>query len=126
MKNLKKLQAQAKTAISNGDFSSAIQVLNGLLAQDEKNTAYLMMRGEALLRAEVYEPALSDYAKVVEAEPHNVDALNNFAVALIRCNRQVEAEKIFEYVLELQPNNFDAHTSTFVTFTNHFDNQKKV
>jgi len=109
LKNLDKLQAQARKAIRNGDFLSAIKTLNTLLEKNSSHTTYLMMRGEALLRAEIYDDALQDYAKVVEQEPRNVDALSNFAVALIRCNRQLEAQKILEYVLEIDPNNFDAH-----------------
>ncbi len=109
LKNPEKIQAQARKAIQSGNFQFAIQILSDLLAKDPRNTSHLMMRGEALLRAESYEDALTDYAQVVEQEANNVDALSNFAVALIRCNRQVEAQKILEYVLEIEPDNFSAH-----------------
>jgi tetratricopeptide (TPR) repeat protein len=65
-----------------------------------------MMRGEAYLRSEEFENALSDYAKVVEADNKNILALNNFSLALIRCNKPDEAKEIIEYVHELDPENF--------------------
>jgi hypothetical protein len=68
-----------------------------------------MLRGEAYLRLENYESALRDLAKVVEADDKNITALVNFSVALIRCNMQTDAKPVLEYVLELDPKNFDAH-----------------
>jgi len=109
MKKPPKLKTKAQTAIDLGRYVSAIEILNPLIDAAPTDVSYLMMRGEALLRNENYEDALTDYAKVVELENNNISALNNFGVALLRCNRYKEAKSILEYVIELEPNNFDAH-----------------
>lgn len=108
MKNEAKFR-KAQRAIVDTNYNVAITILNDLLSEDEQNIEYLMSRGEAYLRVERYEDGLVDYAKVVEINNKNLVALNNFAAALIRCNRQIEAKKILEYLLELDPNSFDAY-----------------
>jgi tetratricopeptide (TPR) repeat protein len=104
-KSLKKIQK----ALSTGNYSVAIKYLDRLLEVNQNNLPLLMSRGEAHLRSENFEAGLLDLAKVVEADNKNVTALINFSVALIRCNMQIDAKPVLEYVLELDPQNFDAH-----------------
>jgi tetratricopeptide (TPR) repeat protein len=109
MSNPKKILIKAEKAMSRGHFSKAIEHLDELLLAHPEEQKYLMMRGEAHLRSENYESGLVDFAKVVEADSKNIRALVNFAVALIRCNKQNDAKDILEYVLELDPESYDAH-----------------
>jgi len=104
-KNFKKVQ----NALSSQQHLEAINILNRLLQIDSKNEMkYLQLRGEAYLKSEQYELGLIDLAKVVEVDNKNIPALVNFSAALIRCNRQPDAKDILEYILELDPENFDA------------------
>ena len=90
------------------DYSKAIVALNQLIEKAPKNIELLMMRGEAYLHLEQFEFGLIDFAKVVELDNANKVALVNFGVALIRCNRQPDAKETLEYLLDIDPNNFDA------------------
>jgi len=109
MSNENKLLNKINRDMAGGNFSSAIESLDKILAIKPSNSNLLMLRGEAHLRLENFESALLDLAKVVEAENKNITALVNFSVALIRCNMQIDAKPVLEYVLELDPKNFDAH-----------------
>ena len=89
-------------------FQKAIDALSQLIKKSPQSIELLMMRGEAYLHLERFESGLIDFAKVVELDNTNKVALVNFGVSLIRCNRQPDAKDILEYLLEIDPNNFDA------------------
>ena len=95
--------------LAKGHYKSAIHKLDELLLINPLDIKLLMLRGGAHLRSENFEAGLLDLAKVVEADNKNITALINFSAALIRCNMQNEAKPVLEYVLELDPQNFDAH-----------------
>ena len=97
---------KAEKLLHGGSYAEAIQLLSRLLGLEPDHKSCLMMRGEAYLRSEQFENALIDYAKVVEKNNKNILALNNFSLALIRCNKYHEAKEIIQYVHELEPNNF--------------------
>jgi Flp pilus assembly protein TadD len=97
---------KAKKLLRSGSFAEAIQLLSRLLGKVPNDQSCLLMRGEAYLKSEQFENALTDYAKVVEVDNKNILALNNFSLALTRCNRPHEAKEIIQYVHELDPNNF--------------------
>jgi len=109
MSTINKQVRKAEQAMASGRFAVAIAHLDSLLRDNPNEMKFLMMRGEAYLRIENYEAGLVDFAKVVEADNKNITALVNFAAALIRCNKQNDAKDILEYVLELDPDSFDAH-----------------
>ena len=97
---------KAEKLLHSGSYAEAIQLLSSLLGKAPNHASCLMMRGEAYLRNEQFENALTDYAKVVEADSKNILALNNFSLALIRCNKPHEAKEIIQYIHELDPDNF--------------------
>lgn len=99
---------QAKKAMNSRSYQKAIDILNQLIKNVPESIEFLMMRGEAYLHLERFESGLIDFAKVVELDNTNKIALVNFGVALIRCQRQPDAKDILEYLLEIDPNNFDA------------------
>jgi tetratricopeptide (TPR) repeat protein len=96
-------------ALANNNYKLAIENLTFLLQSRPADIELLMARGEAYLRNEDFEKGLTDLAKVVEVDNKNIRALVNFSVALIRCNMQIDAKSVLEYVLELDSKNFDAH-----------------
>lgn len=104
--NKQLLKAQQQLRI--GAYSKAIKILNKHLKASPADISGLMLRGEAYLRGEQFECALTDYAKVVEADSKNILALNNFSLALIRCGKPHEAKEVIAYVHELDSNNFPA------------------
>jgi tetratricopeptide (TPR) repeat protein len=98
----------AKQAMNARAYSKAIGLLSPLIEKQPLSIELLMMRGEAYLHLEQFEAGLIDFAKVVELDNTNKVALVNFGVALIRCNRQPDAKDILEYLLDIDPENFDA------------------
>ena len=102
--NKKLLKAQQY--LRDGYYSKAIEILDKYLKNSPTDYSGLMLRGEAFLRNEQFELALIDYAKIVESDNKNILALNNFSLALIRCNKPNEAKEIIQYVHELEPDNF--------------------
>lgn len=102
--NKKLLKAQQY--LRDGSYLKAIEILDKYLKNSPTDHSGLMLRGEAFLRNEQFELALIDYAKVVETDNKNILALNNFSLALIRCNKPHEAKEIIQYIHELDPDNF--------------------
>lgn len=109
MNKLVKNFKAAQKALQSGQYLRAISYVDEILLSQPNNLECLMIRGEANLRSENYEAGVVDYAKVVEVDSTNITALVNFSVGLIRCDRQEDAKSILEYVLELDPNKFDAY-----------------
>lgn len=108
MKKTNKIVQKADKAFHEGRFRDAIKLFNQLIKSDSDNFDYYFKRGQALLRIEDFEAALTDCAKTVQLNNKNINALTNFGAALIRCQKISEAKEILEYALELEPNNFDA------------------
>jgi len=100
---------KAQQNLRSGCYAESIEILDKHLKRSPGDISGLMLRGEAFLRSEKFEAALSDYAKVVEADSKNILALNNFSLALIRCGKPHEAKDVIAYVHELDPNNFPAY-----------------
>jgi len=103
---------KAQKYLRTGYYAKAIEILNTHLKVNTEDLSALMLRGEAFLRGEQFESALTDYAKIVEKDSKNILALNNFSIALIRCNKYTEAKEIIAYVHELDPNNFPAYINS--------------
>lgn len=97
---------KAEKLLHSGFYVEAIHLLSRLIGKAPNHASCLMMRGEAYLRSEQFENALTDYAQVVEADNKNILALNNFSLALMRCNKPHEAKEIIKYVHELESDNF--------------------
>lgn len=100
---------KAQQNLRSGCYAKSIEILDKYLKRSPDDISGLMLRGEAFLRSEKFEAALSDYAKVVEADSKNILALNNFSLALIRCGKYHEAKDVIAYVHELDSNNFPAY-----------------
>jgi tetratricopeptide (TPR) repeat protein len=101
----------AGLALKNGQIDKAIKLLDRLVNTDPLNLSYRMKRGEAYFRKEDFQTGLQDFAKAVELDHKNIQAVINFGAALIRCNQPLEAKEILDYALELDPNSFDAYVN---------------
>jgi tetratricopeptide (TPR) repeat protein len=106
--NTKKLINKAEKSIAIGDFKLAINILDKLIESEPEKMRFRMLRSEAYLRSELFEKALPDLAEVVGVDNTNIGALNNFAVALLKCRKFNEAKDIFEYLIELEPTHLDS------------------
>ncbi len=104
--SINKQLLKAQLYLRDGSYLKAIEILDKYLKNSPTDYSALMLRGEAFLRNEQFELALIDYAKIVESDNKNILALNNFSLALIRCNKPHEAKEIIQYVHELEPDNF--------------------
>lgn len=62
-------------------------------------------RGAAHLALEHYDRAEEDFRRALDLEPDHVPSMNDLAVLLIIRDREVEAERLLERILELQPDN---------------------
>jgi tetratricopeptide (TPR) repeat protein len=109
MKKTNKQFELAQQWMRSGNLSQAVKILSKLIDDSPDAVPYLLLRGEAYLRFERYELAVVDLAKVVHQDNKNIRGLNNFGVALIRTHKYNDAKDIYEYLLELQPDNFDAY-----------------
>ena len=126
MKKTNKQFIVAQQWMASRNFIKAIEILNKLLETSPSSIPYLMMRGEAYLRIENFDAGLTDFAQVVQVDNKNLVALNNFAVALIRSNKHHEAKEILQYLLELDPNNFDAYINLGNIHQTLFESQEAV
>ena len=104
-----KVRSKIQKAMLLGNYGLAIDNLNLILSIKPNDLDLLRTRGEAYLRIEKFEEALSDLAKVVESGSKNISVLSNFSVALMRCKKHDSAKLILDYLLELDPSNFDAN-----------------
>lgn len=104
--SINKQLLKAQQFLRTGSYLKAIEILDKYLKNSPTDHSGLMLRGEAFLRNEQFELALIDYAKIVESDNKNILALNNFSLALIRCNKPNEAKEIIQYIHELDPDNF--------------------
>ena len=126
MKKSDKLLIVAQQWMASGNYPKAIEILNKLISYSPSSIPLLMMRGEAYLRNENFESGLSDFAKIIQIDNKNLVALNNFAVALIRCNKPREAKEILYYLLELDQYNFDAYINLGNVHQTLFESEEAV
>ena len=86
-----------------------IEVLTALINSEPDKTEWLEKRAIAYLHQEKFSEALVDISKVVQKEPTNQSALSNMGVALLKTNNHAHAREIFEFLLELNPNSYEAN-----------------
>lgn len=86
-----------------------IEVLTTLINSEPDKAEWLEKRAIAYLHQERFSEALVDISKVVQKEPTNQSALSNMGVALLKTNNHAHAREIFEFLLELNPNSYEAN-----------------
>lgn len=68
------LQLQKRSAEENPNFADLLKLLDNALAKDENNERALLCRGNVLKRIGRIEAAMTDFRKLVELYPNNIDA----------------------------------------------------
>ena len=95
--------------ISKGQLAEALVEIDLLIKKKPQDHDLRGLKGEIFLRLGRHEEGLTELAWAVEKDDKNIVHLINFSVALIRNNLIIDAKSILEYVLELDPKNYDAH-----------------
>jgi len=95
--------------ISKGQLVEALVEVDLLIKKKPQDHDLRGLKGEIFLRLGRHEEGLTELALAVEKDDKNIVHLINFSVALIRNNLINDAKSILEYVLELDPKNYDAH-----------------
>jgi tetratricopeptide (TPR) repeat protein len=88
--------------------AEAREILDTLLAEDDKNVTVMGALGWAL-HAEGKEPeALAQYDRIIELSPENYDAFYNSGLILWKLDRKTEALERFNKLLDIAPDDNDA------------------
>jgi len=85
-------------------------------------------RGQAYINSNQYEKGIEDFKKGIELSPWANDSYWNLAVAYILSNKQVEADKIFNYLTEKKKFNYDTveNLNKLVNIYGRVENWQKV
>lgn len=95
----------AQALIAAGDFATALQVTEELLALDENDAAAHEKRGRALILSGQLDAGLEELRKAVAIEPKNAAFLVEFGSALHRAGRINEAALQLRAAITLDPEN---------------------
>jgi Flp pilus assembly protein TadD len=96
----------ARTALSQNNNQSALQLFNDLKKKYPKDKRILMGRAVALQKLGQYDAALSAYEAVLNNDPKNLEALTNMLGLLKRKDPALAIEKL-EQLREAYPYNAD-------------------
>lgn len=97
--------------IENGEFDTALKVLNDLLSNHPKMVEALNSRASTLKHLGQFENALTDLQTAHAARPDDVKSLTNLAAMLEASGALNEAQAFAQRALELAPNNANAHST---------------
>lgn len=86
----------------------ALKVSEDALKTDPNNPGYLYMRAAAEMALQRWASAEQDFRKVIQLAPRHIAAMNDLAVLLIQLNKNDEARKLLQQVLQLNPQDVTA------------------
>ncbi len=96
-----------KIRLVSWDVGSAQDICNRFWQQLRKSSAGYVFRGDIrMLKNDLYEAGL-DYRQALEIDPKNQPALGRLAICLLGQEKRGEAEKIYERLAGLKPENAD-------------------
>jgi len=95
----------AQALLAAGDFATALQVTDELLAMDENDAAAHEKRGRALVLAGQTEQGIEELRKALAAEPKNPKFLIELGSALHRAGKVDEAALQLRTAIQLDPEN---------------------
>lgn len=98
------------TAFANQDhIEKAINDLNRAIELNPKSKKAKFNRAELLSWHKKFDAAIADYEVVIEADGDDVQAINGLAFAKLHTGKTDEAIKLFDRVVQLQPDNTVAY-----------------
>ena len=98
------------TAFANQDnYDRAIADLNKAIALNPKSNKAKFNRAELLSWQKDFAAAIPDFEAVIAADPDDVQAINGLGFAKLFSGKREEAVKLFDRVVELQPDNTTAY-----------------
>ena len=98
------------TAFANQDnIEKAINDLNRAIELNPKSKKAKFNRAELFSWQKEFDAAIADYEIVIEADGDDVQAINGLAFAKLHSGKTAEAIKLFDRVVELQPDNTVAY-----------------
>jgi tetratricopeptide (TPR) repeat protein len=100
--------SQIESALAEGDFLQAEELLRGLLAQRPGEAALLYNLGIVLSRQDRLEEAAKAYAQTCDLSPAFFESWINQGVALRDLGRVAASEACFRRALDLRPGHNDA------------------
>jgi len=116
----------ANALIGAGDFATAIEVTDNVLALDEKSAAGYEARGRAKILASLVDEGVDDLRKSVELEPKNANYLTSLGSGLEQAKKPDEAALQLRAAIELDPNNARALRLLGVVRRVQFETQESV
>jgi tetratricopeptide (TPR) repeat protein len=116
----------ANALIGAGDFATAIEVTDNVLALDEKSSAGFEARGRAKILASLIDEGVEDLRKAVELEPKNADYLTSLGSGLEQAKKPDEAALQLRAAIELEPENARALRLLGVVRRVQFETQESV
>lgn len=93
--------------LEQGDFDSAIEYFDKILAIEPNDVITLGNKGAALTQLDRHEEALALYEIALEIEPTNINILNNMVASLFKLEKTEKALQILDKSLENEPNNVE-------------------
>ncbi len=80
-----------------------LKQLDDLVKKNPKEVKWYLRRADFCLRSHGATPAIEDYQRVLQIDPHNMTALNNLAKLDMVNRRWEEAKKTYEVLVKLKP-----------------------
>lgn len=112
--------------VKAGRKEEAIKILAEARAKYPKNSSILTAEVNIYIEEKDYQKAHDVLIALAEADPKNESVLFVLGVTYEKNNNPVEAEKVYNKALELNPTYFDAHYNLAVMFYNQGVEKFKV
>ncbi|HEX4495879.1 MAG TPA: tetratricopeptide repeat protein [Thermoanaerobaculia bacterium] len=81
----------------------ALKAADAALATDAKNPDYIYLRGASEMALKRYGAAEKDLRKTLQLQPRHLAAMDDLAVLLMQSNKNDEARKLLQQVLQINP-----------------------
>jgi len=86
----------------------ALKVSEDALKTDPNNPGYLYMRAASETALQRWASAEQDFRKVIQLAPRHIAAMNDLAALLMQLNKNDEARKLLQQILQLNPQDITA------------------
>lgn len=112
----KLLRQQAIAAAQTGDYSSAVDILNLLIARNPESATDYNNRGLIHFQNGAYSQAIADYNRAIQLNPSLASVYNNRANYYAAQGQLAEAIADYDQAIDLDPSNIRAWINQGITF----------